>query len=72
MACALGSLPLQLFDGRCDSVTTVTAQVVSCLTCGEPTHGVWGQEQWVRRGIISRAVVPIATNRHPGWGFGGE
>ena len=29
--------------------TNVTAQVVFCLVCGEPTHGVWGQEQWPRR-----------------------
>ena len=27
-----------------------------------PTEGVWGQEQWVRRGV-NRAVVPIATNQ---------
>ena len=40
----------------------VTAQVVSGLVCDVPTHGVWGQEQWVRRGV-SRAVVPIATNQ---------
>ena len=26
------------------------------------TEGVWGQEQWVRRGV-NRAVVPIATNQ---------
>ena len=38
----------------------VTAQVVSCLVCDVPTDGVWGQEQWVRRGF-AYAVVPIAT-----------
>ena len=40
----------------------ITAQVVSCLMCDVPTHGVWGQEQWVRQGV-NRAVVPIATNQ---------
>ena len=45
----------------------VTAQVPSCPTCDAPTDRVQGPEQWVRRGF---AVVPIATNRHPGWGVG--
>ena len=45
-------------------------QLVSYLVCDAPTDRVQGPEQWVRRGV-SRAVVPIATNRHSGWGFGG-
>ena len=50
---------------------SVTAQVVPCLVCDAPTDRVQGPEQWVRRGV-SRTVVPIATNRRPGWGRGGE
>ena len=52
---------------------------MSYLVCDAPTDRVQGPEQWLGRTSATLAACrndtarhAIATNRHPGWGVGGE
>ena len=44
---------------------SVTAQVVSCLVCEVPTHGVWGQEQWARE-APAEPSCPLRPSKNKG------